>query len=139
MSIMTHDPSADNPLELEARADEREAEALLLRAKAKRLRARQDATPGEVTLPAGPLHLTRREYALRANVSEATVTRWLAEGLPSLPVGTTVRIEPVAADEWRRQRGRKPTKTTRRGADEDVDVSTAIAAAGLRAVGGGRR
>jgi hypothetical protein len=84
-----------------------------------------------------PVHFTRAEYARRSNVSEATVSRWLAEGLPTIPVGTTVRIDPEAADDWRRARGRKPTKA--KTAASDLDVSAELGNAGLRVVGAGGR
>lgn len=132
---MQHQSSEGNPLEYEARADELEAEASLLRAKAKRLRIEQERI-APATHSQGPRDLTRREYAALANVSEATVSRWVAAGMPSIPVGTTVRIEPNAADEWRRRRGRKPTTPKAKAPDVDVDVD--LSRAGLRVIGGGQ-
>jgi len=133
-----HDPSGGNPLEIEARADDLEAEALRLRAVAKRRRAQLDglsAAPFRTEAPARDL--TRQEYAQRANVSGATVSRWLADGMPSIPVGSTVRIDPTAADEWRRERGRKPTTPSAKLRETaDVDVDADLGRVGLRVVGG---
>lgn len=129
---------ADDPLELEAQADELEAEALHLRARAKRARIGLSASSAR-TPTAEPVHLTRTEYARRSSVSEATVSRWLAEGMPALPVGSTVRIDSLAADEWRRARGRRPTRAKAKGIpDADVDVDEDLARAGLRLVRGAR-
>jgi len=84
-------------------------------------------------------HMTRGEYARSRSVSQATVTRWLAEGMPSIPVGSNVRIDPITADEWRRARGRKPTKAAPRATHDDTDVVDIATRAGLRALDGGRR
>jgi hypothetical protein len=85
-------------------------------------------------------HVKRTEYARMRGVSDATVSRWVELGMPVVPVGSTYRIEPAAADEWRRRRGRVPTTPAARlrPAEEDVDVGAALARSGLRAIGGAR-
>jgi hypothetical protein len=135
----TSQASESNPLELEAQAYELEAEASRLRALAKR--ARIFASASTPTAAEAPRHQTRAEYARRSRVSEATVSRWLAEGMPALPVGSTVRIDVEAADEWRRVRGRRPTKAASKKttSDDDVDVSGVLGRTGLRVVGRGGR
>lgn len=119
-----------------------EAEALA-EAAATRARRRVDAAlvalqnrRAEADVAPAVEHMTRIEYAQSRRVSPATVTRWLAEGMPSIPVGTSVRIEPLAADEWRRNRGRSPTRATPRTRDNDTDVSSIVSRAGLRLAGG---
>lgn len=129
------------PFEIEARADELEAEALRLRAQAKRLRAARERS-ATCSTSIEPTRLTREEYAARESVSTATVTRWVREGMPTMPVGSTYRIDPTDADAWRKSRGRhpttpKPVATTNRAA-EDVDVTSAVALGGLRVVRGSR-
>lgn len=100
-----------------------------LRAELERLRAEPRAPE--------PQRLTRQEYALRERVSLATIGRWVREGMPVVVVGTTDRIDPQPADEWRRRRGRAPTKAS--GSNPDViDIAGLVSKAGLRAIGGGR-
>lgn len=82
-------------------------------------------------------HVTRAQYARSRGISIATVSRLEAEGMPTIPVGSTVRIEPVAADEWRRARGRRPTKAAPKR-EPELDVDADLARAGLRLVGGAR-
>lgn len=127
-----------------ATAIEAEAEAAAV---AVRTRRRVDALlavlvlRAEVVEPEAAAHLTRLEYARRCSVSTATVTRWEHEGMPTIPVGSTYRIDPVTADEWRRARGRAPTTPAQRAprdADDGLDVSAALARSGLRAIGGAR-
>jgi hypothetical protein len=135
------DPSSnEKPLELEAQADELEAQAFHLRARAKRLRSALERPAPLV--PAEPTQLTRSEYAKRSRISEATVSRYLAEGMPMIPVGSTVRIDPVAADDWRCERGRRPTKARVKNesasSGPEPDVSGALARSGLRVVGQAR-
>lgn len=123
-----------NPLELEAQADELEADALRLRARAKRLRANTEVAP-HAPAPAPPVHMTCTEYAASRKICRASVSRLLKEGMPCVPVGSTVRIDPTAADEWRRARERRPTTTKparNRDAANDVDVANALNRAGLR-------
>ncbi|UMA67247.1 helix-turn-helix domain-containing protein (plasmid) [Roseivivax marinus] len=47
--------------------------------------------------------LTKRSLALEWSVSERTVERWIAAGLPTRNVFGSVRIAPVDAVEWMRQ------------------------------------
>lgn len=83
--------------------------------------------------PAATAHVKRGVYAASRGVSCATVTRWVAEGMPVFPVGSTDRIDPAAADAWRIARGRMPTKAKPRAVElDDVDVSGSLASAGLR-------
>lgn len=82
--------------------------------------------------------LRRKEYAEREGVSRATVGRWIDEGMPTVPVGSTVRIDVDAADEWRIARGRKPTVARSAESDDGIDVTAVARRAGLRAIGGGR-
>jgi hypothetical protein len=85
--------------------------------------------------PAAPsVHMTRGEYARSRRISGASVSRLVAAGMPVVPLGTTDRIDPVAADEWRRSRERKPT-TQSKSSTDDVDVTDALGRAGLRAAG----
>lgn len=121
-----------NPLELEAQADELEAEALRLRARAKRCRVASEKVPAP---PAPPTQMTRAEYAKRSRISQATVSRLIAEGMPCMPVGSTVRIDIAVADEWRCRRGRHPTKALPAKTDRssDLDVAVELSRAGLRA------
>ena len=123
---------ATSALELEAQADELEAEALRLRARAKRIRAETESSRAPESTEPAPL--TRAEYAKRSRISEATVSRLITEGMPCIPVGSTVRIDPAVADDWRRSRGRRPTKATsaKAGAAEEPDVSDCLERAGLR-------
>ena len=44
--------------------------------------------------------LTKRDLAGRWGVTERTVERWIAEGLPTRNVFGSVRIAPVDAGEW---------------------------------------
>lgn len=129
------DDEAVSPHELEARAFELEADALRLRARASRLRVALESAPA--TAPATePTQMTRAEYAASRKISAATVGRLLKEGMPAMPVGSTVRIDPITADEWRRARGRRPTKAeaSRPKPDvvNDVDVSAVLARSGFR-------
>ena len=108
--------------------------AATLRAKAKRQRL---AAPAQESVPRLEVdrHMARLEYASRSGISGATVTRYVDEGMPVVPVGTTYRIEPRAADAWRVARSKSPTKAKPKRIADDVDVSSA-AAAGLRVVRG---
>lgn len=119
-----------NPLELEAQADEHDALAATLRARAKRQRLAAPAQESVLRLEPEP-HMARLEYARRSGISGATVSRYVDEGMPVVPVGTTYRIEPGAADAWRVARSKSPTKAKPKRIADDVDVSSA-AAAGLR-------
>jgi hypothetical protein len=127
--------------EIDAQADELEAneiiraatadaEILRLRARAKRLR-----TVAHTAVVQQPAHLTRAQYAHRSNVSEATVSRWIAAGMPVVPVGTACRIDPPAADLWRRTRPRTATTPAKKSIAandaDDLDVSRSLSAAGL--------
>ena len=87
--------------------------------------------------PAPPTsHVKRGVYARLRGVCQATVTRWVAEGMPTMPVGSTDRIDIAAADAWRLARGRMPTKAKPKAeVDADLDVSSSLASAGLRATG----
>ena len=128
----TANPESVNPTELEARALELEAEALFLRARARRLTL-EPKSPA----PSTPEHMNCTEYARSRGVSGATVGRWIAEGMPHLPVGSTVRIVAEEADAWRRARGRKPTKS-RSGTTDELAVDDIASKAGLRTIVGGR-
>lgn len=89
------------------------------------------------TLPAAPnVHMTRGEYARSRRISTATVARLVADGMPTIPVGTTDRIDPVAADAWRSSRERKATTPATK--KDVVDVAGALSKAGLRSIAGGR-
>lgn len=126
--------------ELEAQADELEAaeiiraatadaEILRLRARAKRLRVERSI------VTKASEHMTRSEYAISRRMSEATVSRLIAAGMPTLPVGTTHRIDPVAADAWRQSRPRvatTPAKKVAANDDADLDVSGSLSAAGMK-------
>lgn len=120
--------------DLEAEAFEHDASAATLRARAVRARAveqRQQRAPSI----AKAVHMTRSEYAHRSRVSDATVSRWVKDGMPVLPVGTTDRIDPIAADEWRRTRPRKATTQKKNTTpDDDLDVSACIKSAGIRRI-----
>jgi hypothetical protein len=97
--------------DIEAEAYDLEARAASLRADARRKLAaeqREQQRPIAVRTMGSP-HMTRREYAHRSRVSTATVARWVDEGMPTLNVGTTDRIDVDAADAWRRMRPRKAT------------------------------
>ena len=97
----------------------------------------RDAAPPAASAPA--VHMTRGEYARSRRISGATVARLVSAGMPVIAVGTTDRIDPVAADEWRRSREPATTTPARRvTAADDVDVSSLATRAGLRAVRGGR-
>lgn len=85
-----------------------------------------------------PTHMTRAEYARRSRVSEATVSRWKAEGMPVERVGTTYRVDRAKADAWRHARGDGPTTPTKRDARDELDVGELASRAGLRAISGGR-
>jgi hypothetical protein len=129
----------DNADEIDAQADELEAteivrsaavqaEVLRLRARAKRMRVE---TRAEI-LPA-PEHMTRAQYAHRSSVSVVTVARWIKEGMPVIPIGTTDRIDPSAADAWRKARPRTATTPIRKVTPkDDVDVSSVLAIANVR-------
>lgn len=136
-----------NARELEAEAEKAIEEEAKAASEAVRTKRRTDlvmaamAVVVKASIPPEVRQLTRAEYARRCNVSDATVSRWLADGMPSIPVGTTVRIDPIAADEWRRARGRKPTTPVPRDrltSEDEIDVSSALSGAGLRVIGGGR-
>ena len=47
--------------------------------------------------------LTKKALAANWNISERTVERWIAAGLPTRNVFGSVRIAPVDAEEWTRQ------------------------------------
>ncbi len=84
-------------------------------------------------------HVQRKVYARMSGVCPATVTRWVEEGMPTIPVGSHDRIDVAVADAWRMARGRAPTKAKPRvEVDPDLDVTGSLASAGLRATGGGR-
>lgn len=127
--------------ELEAQAHELDAQASLLRAAAVRARAteqqQQHRAPSVVKTTS---HMKRSEYAHARSVSDATVSRWVKAGMPTMPVGTTDRIDPVAADEWRRSRPRTTTTLAKstRPQHEDLDVSESLAKAGITKVQGAR-
>lgn len=130
----------EDPDELDAKADEHEAEGYRHFASAKELHAQaRRARRAQAAMPAvrSSSPMKQSEYAERENVCKATVTRWIAEGMPVKPVGSTVRIDPMAADAWRGARGRKPTKAASpREREADVDID--LARSGLRIVGGAR-
>jgi excisionase family DNA binding protein len=88
-------------------------------------------------IPAEASKATVTEYATRERVSVATVRRWLKEGMPSVPVGTTVRIDATAADAWRAARGRKPT-TPAPKSDAAIEIEAIARRAGLRLAAGAR-
>lgn len=88
----------------------------------------REAAPAPVTGPA--IHMTRGEYARSRRISGATVSRLIVQGMPVLRVGTTDRIDPGAADEWRRTTPAAPTTPAKR--EPDVDLDSALAGAGLR-------
>jgi excisionase family DNA binding protein len=46
--------------------------------------------------------MTIEKYALRMDVCDATVRRWINRGLPHLQVESTIRIDRDAADKWLR-------------------------------------
>lgn len=92
----------------------------------------RDAAPEPPPLES--VHMTRAEYARRSRVSEATVSRWVAAGMPTMPVGTTYRIDPLLADEWRRTRTPKPTTPATKKSAE-IDVSDVLGRAGIRRAG----
>lgn len=48
--------------------------------------------------------LRKADVAARLRVSVRTVERWIADGMPTRPVGGNVRIAPVDADRWLRSR-----------------------------------
>lgn len=92
----------------------------------------REAAPPPSVEPA--IHMRRLEYGRSRRISGATVSRLIAQGMPVLRVGTTDRIDPVAADEWRRTTPAAPTTPAKR--EPDVDVSSALASAGLHTRGG---
>lgn len=119
--------------DLEAEAYELDAQASLLRAAAVRLRATEQQQQRRAPSVAKTIgHMKRSEYAHARSVSDATVSRWVKAGMPTLPVGTTDRIDPVAADEWRRTRPRMATTPPKSTTPTDeVDVSDSLARAGI--------
>ena len=143
---MTEEPSERQKLEDETNeAIENEARAAAEGVRAKRrteLLLAMIAVEVRAGVPTELKHVTVAAYAASRSISKATVLRYIDEGLPVIPVGSTVRVDPTAADEWRRARGRKPTtpesKKSRVVSESDVDVSCALAAGGLRAINGGR-
>lgn len=88
----------------------------------------REAMPAPSPPPA--IHMTRAEYARTRGISGATVSRLIANGMPTIPIGSTYRIDAVAADEWRRTRERRPTSS--KAKVHDVDVSRSLSAAGLK-------
>lgn len=121
-------------VELEAEAYEHEAKAATLRAEAVRARAMELHRQHAPSIAKAPVHMTRGEYAQRSRVSDATVSRWAKQGMPTIPVGTTDRIDPAGADEWRRSRPRvatTPTKKTLAANDDALDVSASLSSAGI--------
>ena len=96
-----------------------------------RVATRIRAALPQVAAPAA--HMTRTEYARSRRISGATVSRLIAQGMPALRVGTTDRIDPVAADEWRRTTPAAATTPAKK--NSDVDVSGSLARAGLKAGG----
>jgi hypothetical protein len=139
---MADEPAERNSLEAEAKQaieDEARAEADAVRARGRtQLALARLANAATTPRSADARQLTRNEYARRSSVSDATVTRWIDLGMPTIPVGSTVRIDPAAADEWRRARGRHPTTPARSAQAPALDVDADLARAGLRVVGGGR-
>lgn len=118
--------------EYDCRAAQERVEAHLKRAQAHR------CEPIECR-PTEAVHATLTAYCVSRAISKATANRYIAEGMPTIPVGTTIRIDPSVADEWRRQRGRKPTTPEPKPAkpsEDDVDVSGALSGGGLRVVAG---
>lgn len=89
----------------------------------------RDAAPPPSVAPA--VHMTRGEYARSRRISGATVSRLVAQGMPVLRVGTTDRIDPIAADEWRRTTPAAATTPAKR--EPDLDVSGSLSRAGLKA------
>ena len=69
-----------------------------------------DDTPAALPQPALD---TKKQFGARIQVSERTVTRLIAKGMPAIDIGDLDRIDPEAALEWLRSR-RKP-KPIRRG------------------------
>lgn len=136
--------SERNPLRLEASADEREAEALriqadalCIRAMAKRRRAELEAIG---TTPGGPTS-DLDERAAAKGVGTSVVTFKRAHIEPDYFVGTRPRWRDAESVRAKfAARGKVPTTPEpRQRAVDDVDVSSALASGGLRAVGGGRR
>jgi excisionase family DNA binding protein len=77
-----------------------------LRALLERLRAMADdglarcaaltSAPSEPT----PIYMTIPEYADRRRVSESTIRRWIAHGLPHYRRGKVIRVRVAEADVW---------------------------------------
>lgn len=136
--MKAHDESAD---EIDARADEMEAEELLRRATAQaailrlRAHAKRRRVETKAELAQAPEHMTRAQYAHRSCVSVVTVARWIKEGMPVIPIGTTDRIDPSAADAWRKARPRTATTPVKKASPakaDDVEVSDVLAIANVR-------
>jgi hypothetical protein len=147
MKSITDEPTERNSLAAEAKeAIEHEACAAADAVRAKRhteFLLAMLAVKAKSEIPTEAKHLTVAAYAVSRSISKTTVVRYYRdEGMPVIPVGTTVRIDPVAADEWRRARGRRPTipaaKKAASNASKDVDVSDILAASNLRVIGGGK-
>lgn len=45
--------------------------------------------------------------AEKYQVSESTVNRWIAQGMPKYKIGKNVRFDELEVDEWFRERGKK--------------------------------
>jgi hypothetical protein len=76
--------------------------------------------------------MKRAEYARSRGISGAVVSRLVGEGMPVVPVGSSYRIDPIAADAWRAARGRVPLAVAKAKSVDDVDVDADLAKAGIR-------
>lgn len=136
------DPRTSAELEAEAyehdsKAAHHHSKAAQLRADAVRLRALEHKQQHPPSIAKTTGHMKRSEYAHSRGVSDATVTRWVKDGMPTIPVGTTDRIDPAVADEWRRTRPRRATTAApakKSASPDDVDVSDLLKNAGLTEV-----
>jgi predicted DNA-binding transcriptional regulator AlpA len=79
--------------------------------------------------------LSRAALAAELGVSVATITRWRAEGLPSIAVGSTPRYRLAAIHAWLDSRTTASTPRT----DDPPRTPPVMALAGcMRRAGGGR-
>lgn len=70
----------------------------------------------ETDTETGVIWDTLEEYAARAQVSVATLNKWIKMGIPHIKLERIVRVDRAAADKWLRTHS-SPFKRARRPAD----------------------